>query len=88
MRLSSFAGLNAPGEREQLRLQVGGDEVEVAGRRAARAARRLGDVKLAEKRSSIRDLPCLDDQAVAEVREDDLVDLEGFPGGRSRRTLR
>ena len=47
----------------------------------ARAARCSCDSELAQQGSGIRDLPCLDDQPVAEVREDDLVDLEGLPCG-------
>ena len=38
--------------------------------------------KLAEHRPDVGELPCLDDQPVAEVREDDLVDLKRLPRGR------
>ena len=55
---------------------------KVEQRRTRRAESSLTDAELSQKRSGIRDLPSLDDQATVAVRENDLVDLEGLPGSR------
>jgi hypothetical protein len=60
------------------RLHEAFPQTTLGRRKVACAARGSVRAELAQQRSGVRDLPCLNDQAVAEVREDDLVDPESL----------